>query len=100
MHALCHSAESFQTTDRQIVGGEYVGVIWTRHRSIPMTSLDTLRPDEDIKFDTQEEVDYGIHAEGVPRTTGGTRRVLTTRSDGMIWFEADAFGSTSVKISK
>lgn len=56
--------------------------------------------DEDIKFDTQEEIDYGVHAEGVPWTTGGTRRVLTTRSDGMIWFEADVFRNTWVKVSK
>jgi beta-lactamase superfamily II metal-dependent hydrolase len=56
--------------------------------------------DEEIKFDTQEEVDYGIHASGVHWTTGGIRRVLTTRSDGMIWFEADALGKTWVKTSR
>ncbi len=56
--------------------------------------------DEEIKFDTQEEVDYGIHARGINWTTGGVRRVLTTRSDGMIWFEADALGKTWVKVSK
>jgi len=56
--------------------------------------------DEEIKFDTQEEVDYGVHAEGVAWTTGGVRRVLTTRSDGMIWFEAEALGKTWVKTSR
>jgi len=36
--------------------------------------------DEEIKFDTQEEVDYGVHASGIHWTTGGIRRVLTTRT--------------------
>jgi beta-lactamase superfamily II metal-dependent hydrolase len=56
--------------------------------------------DEEIRFDTQEAVDYGVHARGINWTTGGVRRVLTTRSDGMIWFEADALGKTWVKVSK
>lgn len=56
--------------------------------------------DEEIKFDTQEEIDYGVHASGIRWTTGGIRRVLTTRSDGMIWFEADALGKTWVRTSR
>src|SRR6266404_885618 len=56
--------------------------------------------DEEIRFETQEEVDYGVHARGIRWSTGGIRRVLTTRSDGMIWFEADALGTTSVKTSR
>jgi beta-lactamase superfamily II metal-dependent hydrolase len=56
--------------------------------------------DEEIRFDTQESVDYAVHTKGINWTTGGVRRVLTTRSDGMIWFEADALGKTWVKVSK
>jgi beta-lactamase superfamily II metal-dependent hydrolase len=56
--------------------------------------------DEEIQFDTQEKVDYGVHAKGIQWSTGKIRRVLTTRSDGMIWFEADALGTTRVKTSR
>jgi len=56
--------------------------------------------DEEVKFDTQENVDYQAHATGIRWSTGSTRRVLTTRSDGMIWLEADSLGTTSVKTSK
>ena len=40
--------------------------------------------DETKQYDTQE-TDYSIHASGIPNSArGGTRRVLTTRNDGML----------------
>lgn len=46
--------------------------------------------DEEIKYDTQEEIDYSNHASGIP-WNGGHRYVFTTRKDGMIriWQNAD-----------
>lgn len=40
--------------------------------------------DDVIQYDTQEAVDYAVHARGVSWPDGTVRRVLTTRNDGMI----------------
>lgn len=40
--------------------------------------------DDAITYDTQEAVDYGIHAAGITFDDGNVRKVLTTRNDGKI----------------
>jgi len=53
--------------------------------------------DESVQYDTQEEIDYAVHASGVRWDTGETRYVLSTRKDGLIAIKAEGFGTVRIE---